>query len=138
MNINQVILIDDDEVVNFFDKIVLSKLGFKDHEILVHLNSKSALEHLKKTQDQFDSNLKGAILLDMNMPVQDGWDFLAQYEKLNPDFINHYQLIILTSDKDSINNDKNKFQHLIQQFVYKPLTLNKFEDLMKKANAVFA
>lgn len=135
MQVNQVILIDDDEVVNFFDKMVLSKLGLKDSEIQVFNNVASALRFLGQIQDNLDRNLNGIILLDIQMPDLDGWDFLKMYEQLNQELRNHYKLVILTSDKHEYTDERNEYHHLIHQFIHKPLTLPVFQEIVNSATA---
>lgn len=130
MQINQVILIDDDEVVNFFDKMVLSKLGLKDSEIQIYNNVASALRYLDQVQTNVDRNLNGIILLDIQMPDLDGWDFLKMYEQLNQELRNHYKLIILTSDKHEYAEEKSEYHHLIHEFIHKPLTLPVFQQII--------
>lgn len=131
MDVNQVILIDDDEVVNFFDKMVLSKLGLKDHEIKVFENVASAMRFLDSLQHApIDRNLNGLILLDIQMPDLDGWDFLSIYNKLSDELKMHYKLVVLTSDKQEYVEEKNQYHHLISQFVKKPLTLAVFQNIL--------
>jgi len=135
MQINQVILIDDDEVVNFFDKMVLSRLGLKDSEIKVFINVASALRYLDSTQHNVDRNLNGLILLDIQMPELDGWDFLSLYDNLSHELKQHYKIIMLTSDKHPYIKEKNKYDHLIYSFLNKPLTLPIFQEIVNSATA---
>ncbi|MFT6846165.1 MAG: CheY-like chemotaxis protein [Flavobacteriales bacterium] len=135
MNVNQVILIDDDEVVNFFDKMVLSKLGLKDSEIKVFNNVATALRYLDQTQKNIDRNLKGIILLDIQMPELDGWDFLSMYDRLSSELKQHFKIIMLTSDKHPYIQEKNKYHNLIHDFLNKPLTLPVFQGIVGSATA---
>lgn len=135
MQVNQVILIDDDEVVNFFDKMVLSRLGLKDSEIKVFNNVASALRYLDEAQQNVDRNLNALILLDIQMPELDGWDFLSMYDKLSHELKQHFKIIMLTSDKHEYIKEKNKYHHLIYNFLNKPLTLPVFQEIVDSATA---
>lgn len=134
MNINQVILVDDDIVVNFFDKVAIGKLGIADEHIHVFQNVPDALRYIYQlVEDGEYHGIQGLIFLDIKMPELDGWDFLALYKKLPQVFRKHFHIYILTSEKLEDTQEQVLKQHhsIIKDFLQKPLTIHHIEDLMR-------
>ncbi|WP_394332829.1 hypothetical protein [Maribacter arcticus] len=59
---------EDDEITNFITKTNLEKLGYKN--ISIALNGKEGIVYLMVNECTY------LILLDINLPVLDGWYFL--------------------------------------------------------------
>lgn len=75
-----ILLVDDDDITNFLSKEMF-RLSYPDILIDTTLNGKEALDFL---QLQLGSNqLPDIILLDINMPIMDGWDFLDVFEEIS-------------------------------------------------------
>lgn len=77
---------DDDEATNFINKKILRKLQLAE-QINVALNGREAIEFLKN-DESFGETKVGLtrpqlILLDINMPVMDGWEFMEAYQQLS-------------------------------------------------------
>ena len=71
----KVVAIDNDEIFCFLIVELLNKCGVEDVESYLH--AEDALFALKKQQNE--KALPDLILLDINMPVMDGWDFLTAF-----------------------------------------------------------
>ena len=81
--LNCILLVDDDEPTNFLNQMVIEELDIAE-QIRVAQNGQEALTYLKKTgigDENFP--LPDLILLDINMPAMNGWEFLERYRKLN-------------------------------------------------------
>ncbi|HEY8402123.1 MAG TPA: response regulator [Cytophagaceae bacterium] len=122
---NSVLLIDDDPVsnfmvLNFFKKTNLTR------SIKCFKNGKEGLDYLKQNQ----GNLPDLILLDVNMPVMDGYEFLDEFEKLriNKERIN---IVLFTTDERELENT-NKYG--IDKIIIKPLTMEKFSLAIENTN----
>ncbi len=114
MELKNVLLIDDDEAFNFLNRLVLNdnKINCDVHEALDGLAAMDYLEHLAECPD--------VILLDLNMPVMDGYEFLEQFEKYQK-CIGISKIFVLTSsarDEDKAKSLKNKY---VTGFFSKPL-----------------
>ncbi len=81
MSPNQKIcIIDDDEIYIFLMKKSFAAMGIY-HEIISFLNGADAMEELLKIKNN-QEDLPGIILLDINMPIMDGWEFLTELRKI--------------------------------------------------------
>ena len=72
MSAERILVVDDDESIRQIVHMCLSDEGFEVREAS---NGQSALDALEEFQP-------GLILLDLRMPVMDGWEFARRYEAL--------------------------------------------------------
>lgn len=113
--LKKILLVDDDEAFNF-----LNRIAIKDYDVNCQvdetMDGKAALDYLEKTKQCPD-----VILLDVNMPVMDGFEFLEHFEKQNK-CNNFSKIFILTSslrDEDRMKSLNNK---AVKGYFDKPLT----------------
>lgn len=71
-------IIDDDKLSIRLMSMLISKNNFCE-EIVSFYNPQTALDQLKNNASN-PSQLPDVILLDLNMPVLDGWQFLDEFE----------------------------------------------------------
>lgn len=111
-------IIDDDPIFVFGTKKIMEMTNFCK-SIIVYENGKEAYESLKAiiiaNEQQPD-----VILLDLNMPVWDGWQFLDEFIKIpNEKTITIY---IITSSVDPADVEKAKKYDAISSYIVKPIT----------------
>lgn len=113
--LRKVLCIDDDVITLTLNKILLSRTGFAS-EVLTARNGREALDCIA-SEEEGSIDL---VLLDLNMPVMDGWEFLAEYELLNgPDY--PANVVILSSSVNQADVDRARDCSLVLDFVTKPL-----------------
>lgn len=117
-------LIDDNEIDLMRNQKIVESINFTG-AILPFSNARDALNYLKLIQDM-DANhgifAPNIILLDINMPIMDGFKFLDEFDKLKISKQNHVTIFMLSasSNPDDIikaNNNKN-----VSGLIVKPLT----------------
>jgi CheY-like chemotaxis protein len=114
-----VLLVDDDNTFQFIGKALLKYVGVPPENIHTALSGKHAIEHL---MDLFASgkSLPDIILLDLNMPVMDGFGFLEAFNKLEHPGKERSKIIVLTSSHNS--NDMERVRQFgITNYMTKPL-----------------
>ena len=104
--LNCILLVDDDADCNFFHQRLLKKIDCTE-QIDIVSNGEEAInyisENIKNKKDNPD-----LILLDINMPKMNGWEFMEQYNKIDISNKGKILLIMLTT---SLNpDDKIKAQ----------------------------
>ena len=90
------LLVDDDNVFNFISKMTLEKMHLVN-DIRAAANGEEALNLLN---DYYKRTLPDIILLDINMPIMDGFGFLEAFNKLNLKGKEKVSIIVVTSSLD--------------------------------------
>lgn len=119
--LNCVLLIDDDPISSFVNKKLLGKMNITAN-VLTAANGEVGLNILKQ---QTELGLyPELILLDINMPVMGGIDFLENFQQLNIKNKESIKIIVLTTSNHL--RDKALLDKLpTNDFLNKPLTAPK-------------
>ena len=129
--LNSILLVDDDEASNFLHSIFINKLDL-DVEINSALNGQEALDFiLGKGQDELA--LPCMVMLDLRMPVMDGWQFMKSYEELVSKKLKEQITIVLVTISDNQEDkDRAVTNEFIADFSQKPLSDDTFKQLIQK------
>jgi len=130
-DLKSILLVDDDEASNFLHGLFINKL---DLGVTVNaaLNGQEALDFiLNKGVDKLA--LPCMVMLDLKMPVVDGWKFMEMYEEQVPEELKEQILIVLVTISDD-KEDKIKAQSnpYVADFSKKPLSDTTFKKLINK------
>src|ERR1700761_572833 len=125
-----ILLVDDDEINNFIS-IKLIKKALLTSEIMACLNGKFAIDQLVNIQKKDPEKLPDYILLDINMPIMNGWEFLDEYKRLNIDPLGKCKIYIISSSVFSNDINKARSYPLVKDFISKPLNVDKIIELFK-------
>jgi CheY-like chemotaxis protein len=123
-----ILLVDDDEINNFIS-IKLIKKALDNTSISACLNGRFAIEELAEIQKQDPSLLPDFILLDINMPIMNGWEFLDEYKRLNIDPMGKSKIYIISSSVFSNDINKARSYPLVKNFISKPLSVDKIKEM---------
>lgn len=126
-----VMLIDDSEIDNFINSKMMEACNFAEH-VYIHTSSKSALEFLKnieKTGESANNLLPQVIFLDINMPIMDGLQFLAEFAKLKKRIISSCQVYMLTASQNPDDIEQAQKNHYVKRIIQKPLSESILKEL---------
>ena len=125
-----ILLVDDDEATNFINTLAIKQADCAEN-IVIKENGISALEYLTTSQDGIYPQ-PDLIFLDINMPAMDGWEFLEEYGKLKSNQLAKTVIVMLTTSLNPDDKSKAKVIPLIADFMSKPLTKEKLENILER------
>ena len=121
-SIKTIFLIDDDPMSNMIHQSLLKKYHWPA-VTAVFENGPAALGALHAAAIGPPGSFPDVILLDVEMPAYDGWDFLCEYGGLPPRFTDRCLLYLLTSSINPFDIRKAQAYPLVKAYLTKPLTL---------------
>lgn len=122
--LSSVLLVDDDHTANFLHKLLLTNMGLAE-QVVVAENGQQALAKLAQATAP-----PALILLDLNMPVLNGFEFLAHYAELPP--LAPRPVVALLSSSDHAL-DQARARHLpVDAYLTKPLTREKLQGVLRQ------
>lgn len=127
--INLVALVDDDEIANFIGQKVIESTRLAK-QIKVFASSLEVLNFLKANSSDPEL-LPEIILLDLNMPIMDGFEFLSEYVMLKQFIEKKIHIYIVSSSLSTIDHHRIKIISETPDFIIKPLTKQKFERIVE-------
>lgn len=110
----RILVVDDDESIRQFIEMALADRGY---EIVTAEHGRAALERIEAGRPDL-------ILLDMRMPVMDGWAFAQAYRKAPGP---HAPVVVLTAARDA---EQSANQIVADAFLPKPFDLRSLHDIV--------
>jgi CheY-like chemotaxis protein len=130
--LDKILCVDDDPITLMLCRKVIEKVEFAK-EIDTADNGEEAIKYFDTLNEEKINNptlvYPKLVLLDLNMPVMDGWDFLESFNK--KDYQNVFSLtrfIVVSSSIDPYDINKAKTYPVIG-FLSKPITKEMLENL---------
>lgn len=130
--INTICIIDDDPIFRFGTKKMMEKVHLP-LDFLIYKNGKEAFDDLLPKL-KLDTDLPDVILLDLNMPIMDGWQFLDELIKI-PN-LKRIPIYIVSSSVDSRDIDKAKTYKIVNNYIVKPFSVAKIQALLEELKAM--
>ncbi|MCG2612309.1 response regulator [Flavobacterium sp. SM15] len=127
--IENICIIDDDIIFQLLTKKVITDSQLVN-QVNVFSNGLEAITFLKSAHDN-NTKLPDLILLDIFMPIMDGWKFLEQYKLLQSKLCKTIPIYIVSSSIDSSDIRKSKAINTVTDYIVKPLTKDAFTYIMK-------
>ncbi|AVR46876.1 response regulator [Christiangramia fulva] len=110
------IIVDDDKIVTFLQKKMVAKSDL-DPQPYVFEKGRDALNFLT---EESDPDTEYLILLDINMPNMNGWEFLDELEKIRNKENCH--VVMVTSSIDRKDKLKAANNNLVVDYIEKPVS----------------
>ncbi len=117
----KILLVDDDEVTNFLNHSLITELALA-HQVETLTDAEEALKVLEEHCPE--NGCPDLILLDLKMPVFDGFDFLEVFQSLPATKVRNTRVVVLTTSSNP--RDIDRLHKLgIDRLLNKPLTKEK-------------
>jgi len=123
-----VLIIDDDDVNNFLCKKVMELSNFSK-DVRACKSAQEGLDYLIETKEKNSEKYPDILFLDINMPINTGWDFLDMFDTaLDNKSVKPLKIFMLSSSVYEGDINKAEAHPLVTQYVTKPLD----EHILKK------
>jgi CheY-like chemotaxis protein len=113
------LIIDDDHICSFVNTRVAETCGLFSEVRAVH-NGKEALELFQQVS-QGNATAPDVILLDLNMPVMNGFDFIEALEGVTYPQKDRLKIVVLTSSDNKLDIERARAMG-IKHYLVKSLT----------------
>jgi CheY-like chemotaxis protein len=129
--IKTILIIEDDFVTRFLNREILEFARFCDN-IVEAASGNEALSYFANIEkgDNPMNNLPEVILLDLNMPVMDGWEFFEIFAQKFPEFAKKTKIFILSSSINPKDQERALKHPNIAAFLSKPLDEDEHFDII--------
>jgi len=126
-------IIDDDPIFVFGIKKVMELINFCEG-IMVFKNGQEALNNLSAIISAKEE-LPDVILLDLNMPVLDGWQFLDEFIKIPCE--KEILIYVVSSSVDPEDVLRAKSYEGVSDYIVKPISVKKLKEVLYKFENAF-
>lgn len=129
-SLKSICIIDDDKIYTYgVSKIIKNYLPGND--IMSFENGKKALEAIRKMEQNNDS-LPDLILLDIDMPEMNGWDFLNEFQAVRDKVNKDIQIFVISSRIDKKNQElfRVEWDQKVDDFIQKPVEIEALKNLL--------
>ncbi len=124
-------LIDDDPIQLRLAELLINRTGAFG-QLRIFRRADQALEFLESRSD--GGELPDVILLDLNMPVTDGWMFLERFAGIAPQLGKTIHIFILSSSIDENEIDRSRQYPFVSGFISKPINPDMVQDILTRVS----
>ncbi len=117
--VSLIYIVDDDKIYRYTTETYIQLLNLAE-EVKTFGDGEEAIESIKKNISNPDQ-LPDVILLDVNMPIMDGWDFIEEFITLSG-ISKKIALYMVSSSIDERDRARALEINQITDYIIKPIT----------------
>lgn len=125
----QVAVVDDDKIFQLITNKTLSTITEVDR-VQQFYNGEEALIYLQENAGLPDK-LPDVILLDINMPVVDGWSFLKDYADIHDQLSKSISIYMVSSSIDPKDIERASSTPMVREYIIKPIAKDKLVEVVR-------
>lgn len=124
-------IIDDDKVYTFGIKKII-KNYLPGNTVTTFENGKKALEGIL-AMHKSGEELPEIILLDIDMPEMNGWDFLKEFETVRTTFNKEIAVFVISSriEKNKQELYRIEWDEKVSDFIPKPVDIERLKEILQ-------
>lgn len=121
------IIIDDNKI----DLLVATKAIELSKQSIASIHQFSGANAALDFIQSFKSNIHTIMLIDIQMPVMNGFEFMEAFEQLSDEIKSNYSCFFLTSSSNDLDRLRAQKYPSIKQFLSKPFKTETLINLIK-------
>ncbi len=118
--LSSIFIVDDDPIHQQITEIMLDRLRVTN-DVKKFSDAQDVLDHIRLNIAEPES-LPDIILLDLNMPVMDGWEFLEAFSSIRGTLPKPVKVYVLTSSIDERDRQRVSSFDFVSGYLTKQLT----------------
>lgn len=119
----EILIVDDDPIIAKLHKFLVHKSGYDEPKTF--RNGKEAISYLDENNNR---NKNFLILVDLNMPVMSGWEFLSLCRSRS--YAQQLNVVIVTSSSYREDREKAQKFELVVDYYTKPLKKDSVAEIL--------
>lgn len=123
----RIAIADDDHIFQFTTKVKIEKLKLAA-DIKICNDGEEVFEYLRNCEEAL---LPDILLLDINMPIVDGWDFLELFDQLPQTVRERVSIYMLSSSINPVDVEKAQEHPSIVRYLTKPISDSILSEILK-------
>lgn len=127
-SIKNIFFVDDDKLFVYLTRKTIEAANF-GVQIKEFGDGEEAINYLK--QIAADTELPDIILVDLNMPIMDGWEFLEEYALIKQGVRKKARIYLVSSSISPHDIERAKNISSVSAFLIKPLSKEKVIEILK-------
>lgn len=130
--IKSCLLIDDDEITNYINQQLIEEMMISEKVVAID-NAQLALDYIEENcgGDGNGKTCSDVILLDLNMPGMDGFEFLEKFTSYP--FKDNFAVFVVSSSNNLRDRQKAE-KYNVDGYIPKPLTKDKLLQIVEMAD----
>ncbi|WP_333693764.1 response regulator [Flavobacterium sp.] len=123
-----VLIIDNDPIYLTITQKIIERFELADSIFI----GRDGLESINLIKNRLVANqlLPEIILLDLEMPIMNGWEFLDEYCKIKDSFPNQVSIYIVSSSISYTDKSKAKNYTDVKDFFSKPVSIETLKEVL--------
>jgi two-component system chemotaxis response regulator CheY len=127
-----VAVVDDDDTFQFITLKAIRSIA-SNNNVLQFLSGIDAIKFLSDNA-HLPESLPDVLLIDINMPVLDGWMFMDEFSALKNKINKPISIFMVSSSIDTNDIARAKQNKNIADYLMKPISVEKFRELLAIAS----
>ncbi len=128
-SIKNLFLVDDDEIFAFLTKRTIEETQMVE-QVKIFSNGQDAIEFLESAAGN-KNLLPEVILLDIHMPILDGWGFLEEFIQLQPSIGKKITIYVVSTSISPYDLERAKNISGVSDYIVKPITKSGLINMLK-------
>jgi CheY-like chemotaxis protein len=124
------IIIDDSELDRFIIQRIVRHID-KNLSVYSFSNAQQALEYIRSNEFN-NQKLFKLILLDLRMPVMNGFQFIEEFEKLPLEIQEKHKIIILSTTRNPSDISRLLSYRTVASMLEKPITKERLQSIISE------